>query len=248
MSTGSSIAKKFEMSRYIDLDVYHAVERSHPYYIEMIAELVREIGDFVNEKESLRMLEIGAGTGLATEDFCAFENIEITALDLDENCYNILKDRKLPRVKALNENAITFCEPGEFDLSVSVFAHDHIKLELASSFVSNIRNNLKDGGLYLMGGEVLPYYNTMEERIESNYTYHIFIINKALREGNYELAQIEIEALKSGVQMIGDFKRHEALFEEEMLSEKFEMVNKIKLGPKIPGDVGGVFVYVFKAI
>ena len=34
---------EFEMSRYIDLDLYHAVERSHPYYEEMITEILKEI-------------------------------------------------------------------------------------------------------------------------------------------------------------------------------------------------------------
>lgn len=247
MLSSSTGASNIEMSRYIDLNIYHAVERSHPYYVEMIAEMVKEIGAAIKRKEAARLLEIGAGTGLATEDFILFENLEITAIDMDENCSNILKDRKLQRVQVHCTDAVTYCEPEGFDLAASVFAHDHINHDSAPKFVANIRRNLKAGGLYLMGGELLPYYETMEERSEALYAYHTFIVNKALRDENFELAQIEINALKSGLHMIGDFKRHEGMFEEEMISGNFEMIHKVKLGPNNLDDVGGVFVYVFRA-
>jgi len=47
--------------------------------------------------------------------------------------------------------------------------------------------------------------------------------------------------------MIGDFKRHEAMFEDEMLSAGFKMKLKKKIGPIDRNDVGGVFVYIFEA-
>jgi hypothetical protein len=47
--------------------------------------------------------------------------------------------------------------------------------------------------------------------------------------------------------MVGDFKRHEAMFEEELMSAGFKMLVKKKMGPVDRTDVGGVFVYVFEA-
>ncbi len=249
MNSGKNDVTNLEMSRYINLDIYHAVERSHPYYVEMVGELVKDISEAYEGKGGARILEIGAGTGLATEDFAKLEKLEITAIDMDENCKNILHGRNLDGVETLCADATTYCEPNAFDFVVSVFAHDHIHYDSAEKFVANIHKNLKPNGLYLMGGEVLPYYDTLDERTEALYAYHTFIVNKALREENFELAQIEINALKSGLHMIGDFKRHETMFEEEMtLGGNFEMIKKIKLGPDVPDDVGGVFVYVFKAI
>ncbi|MBF0369124.1 MAG: class I SAM-dependent methyltransferase [Magnetococcales bacterium] len=241
-------SKTLEMSRYIDLEIYHAVERSHPFYGEMIEALVARCGDFLQDRGESRLLELGAGTGLATEAFLGFDHLEITAIDIDEECCRILEERLHPRVITSQGDAVGWCEPGAFDLTLSVFAHDHIHHDEAEAFIHNIHQNLKPGGLYLMGGELLPPYETPEERREALYRYHTFIINQALREESFELAQIEINALKSGLQMIGDFKRHEEMFEAEMQAAPFELVEKIKIGPNQPGDVGGVFVYAYRAL
>jgi hypothetical protein len=71
------------------------------------------------------------------------------------------------------------------------------------------------------------------------------IVEEALRRGHYQLAQIEINALESGVNMIGDFKRHEDVFELEMCEGGMELASKNKVGPSEPTDVGGVFVYTY---
>ena len=94
-----------------------------------------------------------------------------------------------------------------------------------------------------MGGEVLPNFSTPEERGEALYTYHGFIVNKALRDRNFRVAQIEINALESGLDMVGDFKRHEAMFEAEMNGE-LTLKYKKKIGPDQTEGIGGVFVYV----
>ena len=143
MTSGVIGGSTFEMSRYIDLDIYHAVERSHPFYIEMMATLTEESGNFIKNIDNPRLLELGAGTGLATEDFLKHQNIDIITVDLDENCCNILHERKLPRVKTICGDATEYCEPGAFDLVASVFAHDHINHKNAAKFVANIHRNLK---------------------------------------------------------------------------------------------------------
>ena len=62
-----------------------------------------------------------------------------------------------------------------------------------------------------------------------------------------QLSELENNALKSGLDMVGDFKRHEAMFEEELESAGFKMLVKKKMGPLDRNDIGGVFVYVFEA-
>ena len=64
-----------------------------------------------------------------------------------------------------------------------------------------------------------------------------------------QLAKIEIDALESGVNMVGDFKRHEAMFETEMIATgEFKLLSKKKIGPLDLNNVGGVFVYVYEAL
>lgn len=237
--------RQFEMSRYIDLDLYHQVEQSHPFYMEMTTEISAFLAQRCKPKQIYRMLELGAGTGLFTEALLRHPCLEVSALDIDTNCCHLLSQQFGEKIRVLHGDATTYCEEGGFDIVSSVFAHDHINHDLADAFARNIKNNLKKGGFYIMGGEYLADYDTDIERREAIYKYHCFIINKALREGNFRVAQIEINALESGIDMVGDFKRKESAFEAQMISAGLRLCFKKKIGPDVPDDVGGVFVYVY---
>ena len=237
-----------EMSRYIDLDMYHEVERSHPYYTDMVEKILACIEKY-HQKHSrpLNILELGAGTGLFTEDLIKKKYLNVDALEIDSNSIPILEKHVLRQAHCIQGDATIYCREGFYDLVCSTFAHDHIHFNLAETFVQNIRRNLKKGGLYLMGGEILPYFETEEQRCQALHAYHGFIIEKANREGHFALAQIEISALRSGIEMVGDFKRHELMFEQEMLKADFTQKVKIKMGPRHKPEVGGVFVYIYEA-
>ena len=239
--------KNLEMSRYIDLDLYHKVERSHPYYVEMIEEIRGSLSE-LREGATVSLLELGAGTGLATIELLSLGGVDVDALEIDESCCELLAKYTNQRARCICGDATVYCKPNAYDFVVSVFAHDHIHYDQAQVFSRNIRNNLKPGGYYIMGGELLPNFESDEQRIDALQRYHGFIVAKALRNCDFELAQIEINALKSGVRKIGDFKRHELQFEQEMLSAGFSLIKKTKMGPAELDDVGGVFVYVFRVI
>jgi SAM-dependent methyltransferase len=239
--------RHLEMSRYIDLDIYHAVEETHPFYLEMIQELHRVMTDLGAGKEAMSVWEFGAGTGLATRELLKYSNLAVEALDLDSECCDILRREMGDAVTVVQGDAVKHRRQPLYDLALSVFAHDHIPYALGTALAANIRGNLKPGGHYLMGGEILPFFASEDERCESLYRYHGFIVEKALRDEHFEVAQIEINALKSGLYSIGDFKRHERQFEEEMNSSGLLLKEKIKIGPAERSDVGGVFVYVYQA-
>ena len=240
---------RLEMSRYIDLEVYHSVEKSHPFYQEMMDEILRVIKAERDKTGSVKILEIGAGTGLSTSELSTVENISIDAVEVDQNCCAVLLETCGETVQCIWDDAVTFENSTAYDLAVSVFSHDHISFQQAPELKNNLHRNIKTGGLYIMGGELLSLYETESERKAALYAYHGFIVDKALKDGNFKVAKLEIDALKSGLEQVGDFKRHEAMFEEEMLSsELFELVDKKKIGPLESDDVGGVFVYVFKSL
>ncbi|MBF0465643.1 MAG: class I SAM-dependent methyltransferase [Nitrospirae bacterium] len=235
-----------EMSRYIDLEIYHRVEKTHPFYIEMAQEIITQISNYCKDDKKYEILELGAGTGLLTMELLGLPFCNVHALELDSDCcYALRRHITHENCIIVNGDAVNYCKSRHFDVVVSSFAHDHICYDKAADFAKNIRNNLLKGGIYVMGGEILPYYETSAERREALYKYHGYIINKALRDGFFEVAQIEINALKSGLEMIGDFKRHEAMFEKEMTDAGFTLLMKRKIGPLETHDVGGVFVYVY---
>lgn len=247
MTPETAMIKPLEMSRYIDLELYHAVERTHPFYMEMVAEIHFLLREF-SESPAFQVLEIGAGTGLLTEELVKYPNFCVDALDYDANCCEVLQKHIRGRANSICGDAVLYKRQMPYDLAVSVFAHDHIHYDRRFDFAANIRKNLKTGGRYVMGGEILPHFSDPVSHCEALYTYHGYIVNKALREKHFALAQIEINALASGVELVGDFKRHEKMFEDEMLSAPFRLISKKKIGPDVPADVGGVFVYVFEAI
>jgi len=239
--------RHLEMSRYIDLDIYHAVEKTHPYYVEMIDKINDLLSGLGAGSKPLSIWGFGAGTGLATSELTKFASLAIDALDLDAECCDILMREVGNEANVIQGDAVKHQKEGGYDLAISVFAHDHIPYELGPALARNIRRNLKSGGHYVMGGEILPRYCGEDERREALYRYHGFIVEKALRDEHFEVAQIEINALKSGLYSIGDFKRHAELFESEMSSAGLVLKERAKIGPEHRDDVGGVYVYVYQA-
>jgi len=236
------------MSRYIDLDLYHAVEKTHPFYVEMLAEIKNVLESHQEEAGTLRVVEFGAGTGLSTSELLAVDSIQLDAVEIDPECHELLMSHIGDRATCICADAVNFGGKGEYDAAVSIFAHDHIPPDKARLFGENIRRNLKSSAIYVMGGELLPAYQTEEEMRRALLVYHGYIVQEALRCGHYEVAKLEIDALKSGMDKVGDFKRHEEMFEAEMSEAGLNLKSKKKIGPEDLDNVGGVFVYVFEAI
>lgn len=245
-----------EMSRYIDLPTYHNIERSHPFYVEMIDEIQSQIKSFHKKSKhrfkqdaTLQTLELGAGTGLCSIELVKSSFIKLDALEIDNECCKILASHpEMSKSNVILGDAAAYCKKHHYDLVVSTFAHDHIHYNKRFNFAKNIYNNLKKGGLYIMGGELLGYFSNDLERKKALFKYHNHIIELALQQNRVQLSELENNALKSGLDMVGDFKRHEHMFEEEMKSAGFSIVSKKKMGPLDKDDVGGVFVYVFEVI
>ena len=243
----SSQEQSLEMSRYIDLATYHAVEATHPFYLDMIDEVLRIFDSRANSCGLPRILEFGAGTGLSTAKLSRSQHQAFDAIEIDANCWQLLEQNLGGAVNCICDDAVTYQGVSGYDVAVSVFAHDHIPEDRGVQFANNIRRNLTDDGIYIMGGEILPYYACEADRRDALHAYHGYIIDTALREENFEVAKLEIDALSSGLNRVGDFKRHEKMFEAEMQSAKFKLLKKTKVGPLNRDEVGGVFVYTFLA-
>ncbi len=245
-----------EMSRYIDLPTYHNIERGHPFYVEMIEEILLQIKKYFDEIKvkahnkdiQLTVLELGAGTGLCSLELLKLPFIKLDALDIDSECCKMLSSHpEASKCNIILGDAAIYCKKHHYDMVVSTFAHDHIHYNKRFLFAQNIYNNLKKGGIYIMGGELLTYFSNDTERKKALFRYHNYIIDLALQHNRVQLSELENNALKSGLDMVGDFKRHETMFEDEMKSAGFRCLLKNKIGPLDNHEVGGIFVYVFKA-
>ena len=241
-----------EMSEYLDLEMYDLHERVHPYYQEMIAEMLEQVKKYTRTSPS-RILEIGSGTGIVTEQLIKIPSLEIDAIDIDKNCCAFLTKKltnlkKRGTVNVINGDAVTFCNKNSYDLMLSSFSHDHISYDRGHVFAKNIAKNLTAGGVYIMGVEVVPYFRTEYELLQALFKYHGHIITEALLKGYVTFAPLELTALKSGLLNIGDFKRHCVQLEEEMKNGGLSVIFKRKIGPLNRDDLGGVYVFVFKKV
>lgn len=242
-----------EMSRYIDLPTYHKIERAHPFYEEMVEEMHKQVlqhyKNYAKGEGKMKTMEFGAGTGICSIELVQHDFLELDCVELDSKCGEILSSHPEAKHYSVHvADATTYCKPGEYDLLVSVFAHDHIHFDKRFTLARNLRDNLKKGGRYIMGGEVLPRYQNDHERKKALFKYHNMIIDIALKHDRVQLCELENNALKSGLDMVGDFKRHEEMLEDEMRSADFVIAEKIKMGPLDREDCGGVYIYVFEAV
>lgn len=249
---------KREMSIYISVDNYDAHEEKHAYFCEMMNTMLAKVRDLRASRDSayrFRILEMGAGTGHFTKRLVVgLQNVDIVAVEIDEYCCRKLKSRmksleaEIERagstMQVINEDGITYDPVGRFDVVCSSFADHHIKLTDKELYFRNVIMNLKDGGRFLVGDEFLPPHDTgnPDERRRALHLYHEHIIDLARAAGEEELARLELDALQSGLQEIGDFKLTCSAYESKVVLAGLAF-EKTLIGPAADLGVGGVYVY-----
>ncbi len=235
-----------EMSNYIDIEEYHEAEATHPFYKEMVCEMLEQIGRRSNKKE-IKVVEFGAGTGLFTRELSKIENLKIDTVEIDEVCYSYLqKNLGNKGIKLILGDAITYSGEEPYDIIVSCFAHDHIHFNKRLDYAKNVAKNLARGGIYIVGHEIIPEFLNEEERKKALRSFQGYIIWKAIQDGCEKVAGLELESLKSALAGIGDCKRHMVMFEEEMQIAGLKEIFRRKIGPLDKDNVGGVYVFVYE--
>ncbi|MFT4929832.1 MAG: glyoxylase I family protein, partial [Phenylobacterium sp.] len=76
---------KIEMGGYIAIEQYHEEEEKHAYYVEMMTKMT----SIISERQvsgKLKILEIGAGTGLYTKRLVQIEHVDVCAVEIDSEC------------------------------------------------------------------------------------------------------------------------------------------------------------------
>jgi predicted O-methyltransferase YrrM len=243
--------KQVEMSAYIAIYDYDLYEEEHAYYQDMMKRMISICLEYHGKSsEKITALELGAGTGIFTRRLVKIPQIEITALEIDWACFNLLK-RNMAQAKSpgkcLNEDSRTFDPEGKFKYVFSSFADHHIRPLDKPRYFENIKKNLQPNGLVIVGDEFLPPYDKddAEARRTALKTYHHHIIEIAKQNNQAELVKLEEEALISGLREIGDFKLSCSEYEDLVKQAGFKIVSKEKIGPLDRDDVGGVYVYTF---
>ncbi|NER19539.1 MAG: methyltransferase domain-containing protein [Symploca sp. SIO1C2] len=252
--------KPVEMSLYINVFDYDDHESKHAYYSEMTTQMISSCKEDYNSKslsQPLEILELGAGTGIFTmmvANAIADKLRKIDAIEFDWHCYKLLKikTREFANshpnidVNVYHEDSRTYDPEGKFNYIFSAFADHHIKSRDKEIYFENVKNNLQPGGLMIVGDEFLREHNAdnKEERNRALRDYHSHIIKIAESESNFVLAELERQALDSGLEEKGDFKVSCSQYENFIRNAGFKVKKKIKIGPLNRDDIGGIYVYV----
>ncbi|MEK6957884.1 MAG: hypothetical protein AABW99_02830 [archaeon] len=72
-----------EMSLKINTEDYDSAEETHPFYREMVQEMLAQL----KKRKIKRVLELGAGTGLFTKKLREIKGIEIDALEISSQMF-----------------------------------------------------------------------------------------------------------------------------------------------------------------
>lgn len=236
-----------EMSKYIPIHDYDRYEERHAYYIEMMQKML-DLLPVPKQENGLRVLELGAGTGIFTKRLAALDSVaEIVAIEYDWACCQTLKHNVREfqkKVRIEYEDSRVFNPAGKFDAIVSSFADHHIRPGDKGRYFENVIRNLKKGAPFIVGDEFLREHGINDEasRIAALHDYHEHIINIALKQNETVLAELEREALKSGIERKGDFKLSCGHY-EEMLGRASFQFQRYCIGPLDTNQIGGVFVY-----
>ncbi|MEL6989650.1 MAG: class I SAM-dependent methyltransferase, partial [Bacteroidota bacterium] len=203
----------------------------------------------------LEILEFGAGTGIFTMKLAnglSKTLRKLDAIEFDWHCYKILniKTREFSNsnptveVNVYHEDSRTYDPPGKFDYIFSTFADHHIKKNDKELYFENVKKNLKSGGLMIIGDEFIREHNpnNKEEKHQALKEYHNHIIDIAKQEGHDILAELEHQALVSGLEEKGDFKLSCSQYEKFLQDAGFKF-KKEKIGPLDRDDIGGIYVY-----
>jgi len=252
--------RNVEMSVYVPVDDYDAHEKEHAYYLEMMTKMIELFrGQFPDDKGPYRVLEMGAGTGIFTRQLAELQSVEeVVAMEIDWACYHKLSNnlRHVAKVKAFNLDSRKFPPSGRFHGIFSSFADHHIKPQDKRDYFGNVKRNLHDGGVFIVGDEFLRAHaeDSREQKIAALNAYHSHIIEIARAKNQDVLVDLETKALESGIHALdglpdaGDFKVSCGEYEKQLRESGFAFT-RIKIGPadeKLELEVGGVYVDLAK--
>jgi phospholipid N-methyltransferase len=267
--------KPIEMSAYIDISDYDQHEEEHAYYQEMMQYMIDVSIRHSKQlkQESVKVLELGAGTGIFTVRIInQIKNLsQLDIIEIDWHCFHILKHKirqsfpihqiisehadkleidithnsRTSRINVYHKDSREYDPEGQFDYVFSSFADHHIRSSDKQKYFTNVKNNVYHDGLFIVGDEFLRRYdsNDKQDRELALRNYHDHIIEIATNEGHYILARLEELALDSGLKETGDFKVSCQEYETHLERSGFIFDQPKKIGPLDLDGIGGVYVY-----
>lgn len=235
-------------SELIDPISYHKIMRDHLYIKktdEKIYELILE--EVKTSSTKLNICEIGAGTGALTKLISKIKNINLIIIEIDINFYKLLKEEfeEYDNILIVNDDIINYKFDKKIDIFYSMGVHHHIrKGNVTSKYLSKIKNNLSERGIYILGDEFIPSYKNDKERTLNLIIWFSHIIENARIQRHNILAKEEARTLYYDILGIEDYKNSIEELELEFHTSSLKIVTLYRFGPK--DNIGGLYIIIGK--
>lgn len=140
---------------------YELLKLAIPHHDEFQEQVKLELLKQFNVEDPVKVLEIGAGTGLTTQNIVkALPNAHITAIDLEENMINQAKEKQnLLGVNFLVSDALAYLEKaadGSLDSVVTAYTLHNLQKDQRSKILKEIFRVLKKDGLFINADKIAP--------------------------------------------------------------------------------------------
>jgi SAM-dependent methyltransferase len=249
-----------EMSVYTSVWDYYNYSNKHPYYEDMSNEMIHVFQNHRgNDSKRCKILEFGAGTGNFTENFINTPNADVLALEIDWAYYNIAEYRlsQYNHIKLVYADARKYDPEGpdvKYKYIFSCFLDHHIKIKDKVNYLKNVKKNLEEGGLFIVGDSFLRDFDAENEQDHadaiSDYHNHIIEIAKGNEKYN-GFAIMEENLLNDKLDpekaYVSDYKVSLRKYEEYLKKAGLQVKGAAKkIGPSDLDNVGGVYVYTIE--
>ena len=236
--------KSVGMSQYFNIENYDLWGQKQDFYPQLVRQMLAIWQQHHNPyRQSNRILEVGAKTGHFTRHLTTIE-ADIWALELDWVCYKKLENRLTPYLDRINlehKDSCAYDPPYQFDYIFSCLGDRQIEFADKEKYLKNLKRNLKQGGLLIIGDEFLPPHDESDSaRQAAINNYHNYrLTSVADNPGLYALAR---ETANCAANNRGDYKLSCDRYEHLLRKTGF-VFTKQQINNSIYEQVGGIFIY-----
>ena len=242
-------------SQAVSIHDYDNFEEDHPFYVDMHGQMLRFFRQYVGKSKSAHVLEVGAGTGHFTKRVIGLvPNMKVVAVEPDGPSCEILRHRFAPKtnlIEIVECRILDFNRSQRFDCVLSSFADHHICAAEKEEYFRHLVGMLEPGGVIIVGDEFLRTYSSTRDDYSSAVTaYHSYIIDLAMKDGKWQLAELERDALRSGLadeKHRVDFKISVEEYRSLAVRAELDVLESVCVSDiEAASNIGGMYVFVLK--
>jgi|GEM_PF-2348606 SAM-dependent methyltransferase len=220
-------------SSIIGPEEYNAIMTDEHLYIDIADRYIKKTITEKSKDNRLQVVELGCGPARVLRVMVDINNIDLTAVDIDPVFCDYTKKiihKKNPNVDIICSDIGDYKPTSLVDIFYSQGFHHHVaKGPETQKYLTNIYNNLKEGGCYILSDEFVPHYTDNNDRNTKLVIWYSHIIAHALRNSYNFLATEEAKTLLDDLQEGAEDK---GIKSQEQLNLVLSYVEKIDVAAK----------------